>query len=139
MSRPHDLLARDISIWLSGESITGAADRAVSHLALDDDARRTACAAIAVEDLVRGWYGGIPLPPPDPYVIEQKQRRSLVSAGITAIAASLLASFGLTGSFDRALDAAEAWAKSGPHVPLATLSYGHLRQQGDTGSPAAHR
>jgi hypothetical protein len=129
MSRPHDLLARDISIWLSGESITGAADRAVSCLVLDDDARRTACAAIAVEDLVRGWYGGIPLPPPDPFVIERRRQRSLVSACITAVAASLLTAFGLAGSFDRALDVAEAWAKSGPHMPLATSSYGHLRQQ----------
>ena len=130
MSRAHDLQARDISIWLSGESIVGAADRAVADLAHDDDARRTVCAAVAVEDLVRGWYGGIPLPPPDPVVIERKRRRSLVSAGITAIAASLLAPFGLAGSFDRALDAAEAWAKSGPPLPLATSSYGHLRQHG---------
>jgi hypothetical protein len=130
MSRSHDLQARDISIWLSGESIVGAADRAVADLAHDDDARRTVCAAVAVEDLVRGWYGGIPLPPPDPVVIERKRRRSLVSAGITAIAASLLATFGLAGSFDHALDAAEAWAKSGPPLPLATSSYGHLRQHG---------
>jgi hypothetical protein len=131
MSRSHDLLARDISVWLSGESITGAADRAVARLADDDDARRTACAAIAVEDLVRGWYGGIPLPPPDPYVIERKRRRSLVSATITAIAASLLATFGLAGSFGRVLDAAEAWVKSGPHVPLASTSYWYLRQMHD--------
>jgi hypothetical protein len=130
MSRAHDLQARDIRIWISGESIVGAADRAVADLAHDDDARRTVCAAVAVEDLVRGWYGGIPLPPPDPVVIERKRRRSLVSAGITAIAASLLATFGLAGSFDRALDAAEAWAKSGPPLPLATSSYGHLRQHG---------
>ena len=129
MSRPHDLLARDISLWLSGESITAAADRAITGIACDDDARRTACAAIAVEDLVRGWYGGIPLPPPDPFVIERRRQRSLVSACITAVAASVLAAFGLAGSFDRALDAAEAWAKSGPHMPLATSSYGHLRQQ----------
>jgi hypothetical protein len=38
--------------------------------------------------------------------------------------------FGFAGSFDRALDAAEAWAKSGPPLPLATSSYGHLRQHG---------
>jgi len=64
-------------------------------------------------------------------VIERERRRSLVSATITAIAASLLATFGLAGSFDRALDAAEAWVKSGPHVPLASTSYWYLRQMHD--------
>jgi hypothetical protein len=31
--------------------------------------------------------------------------------------------------FDHAVDAAEAWAKSGPPLPLATASLWHLGQQ----------
>lgn len=132
MSRAHDLLARDISLWLSGETISEPADRAVAALATDPVARRAACAAIAVEDLVRDWYGGIPLPPLEPAVIERAQRRSLVSAGISALAASLaMALVAASGAkpFDRAVGAAEAWAKSGPPLPLATCSAWHLRDQ----------
>ena len=60
MSHSQDRLAQDISLWLSGETVTEAADRAVAGLECTDDARRTAGAAIAIEDLVRGWYGSIP-------------------------------------------------------------------------------
>jgi hypothetical protein len=132
MSRAHDLLARDISLWLSGETIGEPADRAVAALATDPAARRAVCAAIAVEDLVRDWYGGIPLPPLEPAVIERERRRSLVSAGISALAASLaMAVVAASGArpLDRAVGAAEAWAKSGPPLPLASSSVWHLRQQ----------
>ena len=80
MSHMHDRLAQDISLWLSGESVTDIADRAVAGLACDDDASRTAGTAMAIEDLVRDWYGGIPLPPPEPEFLRQKHRRSLISA-----------------------------------------------------------
>jgi hypothetical protein len=129
MSRAHDLLARDISLWLSGETIGDPADRAVTALATDAAARRAACAAIAVEDLVRDWYGGIPLPPLEPAFIERERRRSLVSAGISALVASLaMALVAASGArpLDHAVDAAEAWAKSGPPLPLATTSLWHL-------------
>jgi hypothetical protein len=132
MSRAHDLLARDISLWLSGETIGDPADRAVAALATDPAARRAVCAAIAVEDLVRDWYGGIPLPPLEPAVIERERRRSLVSAGISALAASLaMALVAASGArpFDRAVEAAEALTMAGAPLPLATSSVWHLRQQ----------
>ena len=131
MSRAHDLLARDISLWLSGETIGTAADRAVAALATDPAARRTACAAIAVEDLVRGWYGGIPLPPLEPAAIERAQRRSLLSAAISALAASLALAFVAAngGPLDRMVEAAEAWPTAGPPLPLAACSAWHLRHQ----------
>jgi len=132
MSRAHDILARDISLWLSGETIGRPADRAVAALATDPAARRAACAAIAVEDLVRDWYGGIPLPPPEPAVIERERRRSLLSAAVSALAASLAMTFVAASGgrpLDQAVDAAEAWAKAGPPLPLATTSLWHLSQQ----------
>jgi hypothetical protein len=132
MSRAHDLLARDISLWLSGETIGEPADRAVAALATDPVARCAACAAIAVEDLVRDWYGGIPLPPQEPAVIERERRRSLLSAAISALAASLAMTFVAANGgrpLDHAVDAAEAWAKAGPSMPLATCSAWHLRDQ----------
>ena len=72
MNPLRDQLSQDISIWLSGESILEEADRAADALRHDADARRTAGTALAIEDLVRDWYGGIPLPPPEPQLIEQK-------------------------------------------------------------------
>lgn len=132
MSRAHDLLARDISLWLSGETIGEPADRAVAALAADPAARRAACAAIAVEDLVRDWYGGIPLPPLEPAVIEREQRRSLLSAAVSTLAASLaMALVAARGGrpFDHAVNAAEAWVTAGPPLPLATTSLWHLSQQ----------
>lgn len=132
MSRAHDLLARDISLWLSGETIGEPADRAVAALATDPAARRAACAAIAVEDLVRDWYGSIPLPPLEPAVIERERRRSLLSAAVSALAASLAMTFVAASGgrpLDHAVDAAEAWAKAGPSMPLATCSAWHLRDQ----------
>jgi hypothetical protein len=134
MSRAHDLLARDISLWLSGETIGEPADRAVAALATDPAARRAVCAAITVEDLVRDWYGGIPLPPLEPAIIERERRRSLVSAGISALAASLaMALVAASGGrpFNHAVDAAEAWAKSGPPLPLATTSLWHLSHRAE--------
>jgi len=132
MSRAHDLLARDISLWLSGETIGDPADRAVVALATDPAARRAACAAIAVEDLVRDWYGGIPLPPPEPAVIERDRRRSLLSAAVSALAASLAMAFVAAHGgrpLDHAVEAAEAWAKAGPPLPVATCSAWCLRHR----------
>ncbi|MDA0816372.1 MAG: hypothetical protein O2946_02270 [Planctomycetota bacterium] len=110
MNPLRDQLSQDISIWLSGESILEEADRAADALRYDADARRTAGTALAIEDLVRDWYGGIPLPPPEPHLIEQKQRRSLISATLSAVAAGVIAaSLVAGGPFSRALDAAGAW------------------------------
>lgn len=129
MSRAHDLLARDISLWLSGETIGDPADRAVAALATDPAARRAACAAIAVEDFVRDWYGGIPLPPPEPAIIERERRRALISAAVSALAASLAMAFVAASgarSLDRAVEAAEALTMAGAPLPLATTSLWHL-------------
>jgi hypothetical protein len=129
MNPPHDQLSQDISIWLSGESILEEADRAADALRHDADARRTAGAALAIEDLVRDWYGGIPLPPPEPHLIEQKQRRSLISATLSAVAAGVIAaSLVAGGPFSRALDAAGAWTSSVPRLPLEKTSWWQLRQ-----------
>jgi len=134
MSHSHDRLAQDISLWLSGESITDAADRAIAGLEYNVDARRTAGAAIAIEDLVRGWYGGIPLPPPEPHVVRQKHRRSLISASLSAVAAGLAVAIlvgGIGLPFDRIINAAGGWAKAGPRSPLADSCWWYLRQHGE--------
>jgi hypothetical protein len=55
-----------------------------------------------------------------------------VSAGISALAASLAMAFVAAHGgrpLDHAVDAAEAWAKAGPRLPLATTSLWHLSQQ----------
>jgi len=134
MSHSQDRLAQDISLWLSGETVTEAADRAVAGLECTDDARRTAGTAIAIEDLVRGWYGSIPLPPPEPHVLRRKERRSLISASLSAVAAGLAVAFlagGIGFPFERIINAAESWAKAGPRSPLADSCWWHLRQNGD--------
>lgn len=132
MSHIHDRLAQDISLWLSGESVTDIADRAVAGLACDDEARRTAGTAVAIEDLVRDWYGGIPLPPPEPEFLRQKHRRSLISASLSAVAAGLVAAIligGTGGPLERVIRAAEGWTTAGPRLPLEATSWWHLREQ----------
>lgn len=130
MNPLRDQLSRDISLWLAGETVDASADRVIAGLARDDAARRTAGAAVAIEDLVRDWYGGIPLPPPEPKLIERRERRSLASAAISAVAAGVIAASLLAGGpFARALDTAGALA-TGPRLPLAAMSWWQLRQVG---------
>ena len=134
MSGSSDRLAQDISLWLAGESVTGAADRAVAGLAAHHEARRTAGAALAVEELVRDWYGGIPMPPPEPQIVRQRERRSLVAASLTAVVVGLTVAALLGGSggqLDRFSQA--AWQPGGPRLPLAASSWWQLRQ--DIGKP----
>jgi len=136
MNPLRDQLSRDISLWLSGETVCSEADRAVAGLAEDASARRAAGAAVAIEDLVRDWYGGIPLPPPEPHLIARRERRSLVSAAISAVAAGVIAASLLTGGpLARALDAAAMMNPAGPRLPLATSSWWQLRQAGPESVP----
>lgn len=52
MSHVDDRLARDIGLWLSGESVGDAADRAITAITTRPEARRATGEALAVEDLV---------------------------------------------------------------------------------------
>jgi hypothetical protein len=121
----------DISLWLSGESVSGAADRAIDSLVQDAHARRWTGAAVAIEDLVRDWYGGIPLPPPEPQALERREQRSVISAAASALVALILITvlFG-GGPFERAIDMAGGLTSFGTRLPLATGSWWQLRQQG---------
>lgn len=131
MNPLRDQLSRDISLWLAGETVGSAADRAIAGLATDASARSTAGAAVAIEDLVRDWYGGIPLPPPEPHLIARRERRSLVSAAISAVAAGVIAASLIAGGpFARALDAVGALNAAGPRLPVAASSWWQLRQLG---------
>jgi len=121
--------SEDISLWLSGESVSGAADRAIDSLAQDACARRWTGAAVAIEDLVRDWYGGIPLPPPEPQALAGREQRSVISAAASALAAVILIAVLLGGgSFERAIDMAGGLTSVGPRLPLATVSWWQLRQ-----------
>jgi hypothetical protein len=125
---PESLTA-DISLWLAGESVGAEADRAVAGLACDPSARRLAGDSLAVEDLVRDWYGGIPLPPPAAYVIERQERRSLAAAAVSAVATGVLvATLVATAPFARGLEATGGWITGGLRPPLATSSWWQLRQ-----------
>ena len=129
MNSSSDRLTQDISLWLAGESVAGAADRAVAGLAANHEARRTAGAALAVEDLVRDWYGGIPVPPPEHRVFSQRERRSLATASLAAVAVGLAVAAFLSGSggpLDRF--SAAAWNAASPRLPLAASSWWQLRR-----------
>ena len=131
MNPLRDQLSRDISLWLAGDTVGPAADRAIAGLAIDASARSTAGAAVATEDLVRDWYGGIPLPPPEPQAIARRERRSIASAAISAVAAGVITAGLLAGSpFARTLDAVGAWTPAGPRLPVAASSWWQLRQVG---------
>jgi hypothetical protein len=134
MSRSDDRLARDIGLWLAGESAGGAADRAVAALAHAPEVRRAAGAALAVEDLVRDWYGGLPLAPAPPHEVARRHRRALASAWLAAVATGL-AVVALTGgerrALGRALDATASWLSTGPRTPADASSWWRLRRDVD--------
>jgi hypothetical protein len=125
---PESLTA-DISLWLAGESVGAEADRAVARLASDPSARRLAGDSLAIEDLVRDWYGEIPLPPPAAYVIERQRRRSLAAAAVSAVATGVLvATLVATVPFARGLEATSGWITGGLRPPVASLSWWQLRR-----------
>lgn len=132
MNHLDDGLERDIGLWLAGESADDAADRAVTALATRPETRVAACAALAVEDLVRDWYGRLPVPPPAPHEFARRRRRRLVSAWLAAVAAGI-AVVPLAGGdgrpFERALDATASWLVSGRRPAAAASSWGELRRR----------
>lgn len=134
MSRCDDRLAQDIGLWLAGESAGAAADRAVAALATRPEARGAAGAALAVEDLVRDWYGGLPLPPLPPQAGTRGRRRALVSTWLAAVAAGI-AAVALAGGdrrpLERAVDATASWLHSGPRPAADASSWWHLRRDVD--------
>jgi len=131
MSHVDDRLARDIGLWLAGESVDAAADRAVRALATRPEARGATGAALAVEDLVRDWYGALPVPPLPPHVVAWRRRRAIVSTWLVAVAAGI-AMVAVTGGegrrLDQAFDATASWLEAEPRSPTATSSWWHLRR-----------
>jgi len=134
MSRCDDRLAQDIGLWLAGESVGAAADRAVAALATRPEARGAAGTALAVEDLVREWYGGLPLPPLPARAVAVRRRRALVSTWLAAVTAGIVA-MALSGSdrrpLERAVDATVSWLHSGPRPVADASSWWHLRRDVD--------
>lgn len=131
MSHVDDRLVRDIGLWLAGESVDAAADRAVTALATRPEARGATGAALAVEDLVRDWYGGLPLPPLPPPAVARRRRRAIVSTWLVAVSAGIVVvalAGGDTRMLDRALDATASWLEAPPRSPTATSSWWHLRR-----------
>lgn len=120
---------QDISLWLSGEAVGAAADRAVAGLIGNAAARRGAGDAVAIEDIVRVWYGGIPLPPPEPHQLQRRERRSLASAAISAAATGMIAAGLLAGGpVACSVVAAAALSMAGPRPVLASSSWWQLRE-----------
>lgn len=134
MNHLDDRLARDIGLWLAGESADDAADRAVRALATRPETRVAACAALAVEDLVRDWYGRLPVQPPSPHECATRRRRGLVSTWVAAVAAGI-AVVAIAGGdrrpFERVLDATASWLSSGVRPAAAASSWGELRRRVD--------
>ena len=130
MSHDRDLAA-DIGLWLAGESISGAADRALIGLEGNGTAQRTAAAMIVIEDVVRDWYGGMSVTPRPSVATEGLRQRRLAATTLAAVAVGLLAGLVAASSqpLNHLVDTAEAWAKAGPPLPLATTSLWHLSQQ----------
>ena len=133
MSRPSSRLERDISLWVSGEAAEVASARVVAALADNGSARKSAAAALAVEDLVRDWYGGIPLPPLSPLFMARRRRRSLVSAVLASVA-MLLIPVGMAARpevLEQAARTTAAWMTSGARLQLENGSYWRLRRSAE--------
>jgi hypothetical protein len=134
MSRLDGEVARDIGLWLAGEATDGEVGRAVKAIETSPEARDAMAAQVAIEDVVRAWYGGLPLPPPPPQVVACRRRRAIVSTWLAAVAAGiavLMLAHGDGRPMERALDVTASWLTAGPKRPVDASSWWQLRRDAD--------